>query len=296
LSRFLRQSRPLCEARKGQRCRLVLAGRRICSDAKAARQGGCRKVWWGDMRRIVQLAFAGVLAASTAQAADMPVKAAAPVPYVQGPWLELFGGLSVAPHSVFGYAGGVYAFNRNLNRDGWLFRVAGGDGHYEYNRAVGLSQGVDFQAGTVSVGYQAFLGTTRISGYVGADVEHHDNSDPLAAIAGTKWGVKGQGEIYAPIGSAAYAYVLGTISSVWSNYLVLGKLGYNITNTISVGPEVMALGNERFDAVRVGPFISISLMQNIDLIVSGGYSWDSRRNTLNDDSGGFANLHLRAVF
>lgn len=250
------------------------------------------------MKRLLLMAgvVAGGLVASAAQAADMPVKAAAPVPYTQGPWMELFGGLSIAPHSIYGYAGSVFAFNRNLNQGGWLLRLSGGDGHYDYYRAVGLKQGVDFQAGTVSLGYQAFLGTIRVSGYVGADVEHHDNNDPLAKIHGTKWGVKGQGEIYAPIGNVGYAYLLGTMSSVWSNYLVMAKLGYNITNTISIGPEAMALGNDRFDAVRVGPFISIAVFPNVDLIVSGGYTWDTRHNSLNDNSGGYGNLHLRALF
>lgn len=241
--------------------------------------------------------LAGALAAPTVQAADMPVKAVvAPVPYTQGPWLELYGGLSVAPHSIYGYAGGVVAFNRNLNRDGWLLRISGGGGHYDYYRSVGLKQGVDFENGNISIGYQAFLGTVRVSGYVGADVEHHDNNDPLAKIHGTKWGVKGQGEIFAPIGNVGYAYLLGTVSSVWNNYLVMGKLGYNLTNAISVGPEVMALGNERFDAVRTGPFISFAILPNVDLIISGGYTWDTRANSLNDNSGGYGNLHLRALF
>jgi hypothetical protein len=250
------------------------------------------------MRRYLALAgaLAGALIASGAQAADMPVKAVAPVPYVQGPWLELFGGLTAAPHSVYGYGGGVYALNRNLNQDGWLLRISGGAGRYTYDRAVGLNQSVDFQNGDIAIGYQTFLGKTRLTGFVGANVEHHANSDPLAEIHGTRAGIKGQGEIFAPIGSAAYALLLGTYSSVWNNYFVLGKLGYHITNIISVGPEAVALGNNRYDAVRVGPFVSISLAPSMDLIVSGGYSWDTRRNNLNDNSGAYGNLHIRTLF
>jgi len=93
-----------------------------------------------------------------------------------------------------------------------------------------------------------------------------------------------------------YAYFLGTFSSVWNNYLVLGKVGYHLTNIISIGPEVLALGNDRFDAVRAGPFVSISITPSTDLIVSGGYNWDKRRNGLNDDSGGYGSLHLRSTF
>jgi hypothetical protein len=58
----------------------------------------------------------------------------------------------------------------------------------------------------------------------------------------------------------------------------------------------MALGNNRFDSVRVGAFISINITPNVDLIVSGGYSGDTRHDSLNDDSGGYTNVRLRALF
>jgi len=273
-----------------------MADRPSCSGADAGARAVLDRGWWGGMKRIVPLALVAALIGSAAQAADGTVKAVAPVPDPQSRSLELFGGLSVISHSTYGYAGGVYAFNRNLDRNGWLLRIAGGYGRYDYYRTAGLNQGVDFQNGTVSIGYQAFLGTVRLSGYVGADVEHHDNNDPLAEIEGTKWGVKGQGEILAPFGGVGYAYLLGTMSSVWNNYLVLGKLGYNITNAISVGPQVMALGNKRFDNLRAGPFIAIAVLPNVDLILAGGYNWDTRGNSLNDTSGGYADLHLRARF
>jgi hypothetical protein len=271
--------------------------------AAAPRQTGYtirvfRLLGWGYyMQRFVTIAagaVSGALIATAVQAADLPAKAPPPVAVTQAPRLELFGGAAMAPHSFYGYAGGVYALNRNLNTNGWLFRISGGAGHYSYNRSVGLDQGVDFQTGDVSIGYQTLLGSIRVSGYVGANVEYHDNRDSLAEIQGTKWGVKGQGEIFAPIGDAGYALLLGTLSSVWNNYFVLGKLGYRVTDTISVGPEAMALGNDRYDSVRVGPFISISITPSTDLILSGGYSWDSRRDALNDDSGAYGSLHLRS--
>jgi hypothetical protein len=233
----------------------------------------------------------------SAIAADMPTKAEPAVPYVTGPWLQLFGGYVVAPDSSYGYAGGVAAFNHNLNQDGWLFRIAGGDGHYKYNIVPGVSNGVDFQTGEVMIGYQAYFGTTRVSGYVGPNIEdHHNDIDPLATINGTKWGIKGQGEIFAPINQYVYLYGLGTVSSVWNNYFVMGKAGFNVSPLISIGPEVMALGNDRFDAVRAGPFVGFNITPSAQLIFSGGYSWDERRNSLNDHSGPYGTVHIREAF
>lgn len=234
----------------------------------------------------------------SAIASDIATKASpGGVPYLTGPWVEVFAGFVAAPQSEYGYAGGVVGINHNLKQDGWLIRVAGGDGHYKYNLAPGVSHGVDFQAGDIEVGYQTFIGATRLSGYVGANVEdHHNSSDPLATINGTKWGIKGQGEIFAPLNQYWYLYALGTVSSVWNNYFVMGKAGYNITPFISVGPEVMALGNDRFDAVRVGSFIGFNITPAAQIILSGGYSWDERRNSVNDHSGAYAAVHIRSTF
>jgi hypothetical protein len=239
--------------------------------------------------------LSSALIAGVAQAADMPTKAPA-IPYVQGPWLELYGGAALAPHSAYGYVGAVTALGGNLQSNGWLFRISGGDGGYSYLLAPGLRQNVDFQTGDISVGYQAFINKVRISGYLGANVQNDNNSDPLAVIRGTKWGIKGQGEIFAPINDSAYVYGLGTYSSAWNSYFVLGKLGFNVTNTVSIGPEVIALGNDRFDAVRSGAFVSFGVLPRTDLIISGGYSWDTRQVGINNDSGAYGSLHLRSLF
>ncbi len=247
-------------------------------------------------RCFYSVALVGALLAS-AQASEGPGKSASAAPYTPDPWLLLYGGFTAAPDSWYAYAGGVAALNRNLNQGGWLFRIAGGTGHYKYNIVPGLSNGVDFQTGDVMVGYQAYLGATRVTGYIGANVENHDNNaDPLAKLKGTKWGIKGQGEIFTPLNQYWYVYALGSISSVWSNYLVMGKVGYNATPWLSIGPEVMALGNDRYDAIRTGPFIAFKIGSAADLILSGGYTWDQRSDYLNDHSGAYGSIHLRGSF
>jgi Cellulose biosynthesis protein BcsS len=113
------------------------------------------------------LAGGTIAHAAGASAADMATKAppaiTAPVPYV-----EYWAGLDARTDSVYGYGGGVFALGGNLNQNGWLFRVSGGDGEYRYNRAVGFSQNVDFQTGDVMIGYQTFAGQARFTGYLGA--------------------------------------------------------------------------------------------------------------------------------
>jgi hypothetical protein len=59
---------------------------------------------------------------------------------------------------------------------------------------------------------------------------------------------------------------------------------------------VAALGNQRFDHVRAGPFIAFEVTPTASIIVSGGYSWDQRSNFLNDNSGGYGTVHVRSLF
>ncbi len=246
--------------------------------------------------RIALLCSVAIGCAVDAEAADMPVKAPpSSVPIVAAPSWELFGGVAVAPDSIFGDVGAVFAFNKNLTVDGWLFRLQGGVGNYDYNRAPGFNQSVDFQTGSFMVGYQTFIGSTRISGYVGPNVENHDNPDPAATVRGTKWGIKGQGEVFTQF-NGGYALLLANASSAFNSYYALGKVGFNVAPNISIGPELSFLGNDRFDFTRVGPFVGFNLGQGAALILSGGYQWDNRSDWLNDHSGGYFTAHVRKLF
>ena len=244
----------------------------------------------------IHICVAAVISATTAAwAADMPVKAA-PLS-APAPWLNLFSGFSVAPDAYFGYAGGVVALNRNLYTDGWLVRLSGGAGHYEYNIVPGVKNGVDFQVGDFMLGYQQYVGATRFTLYAGTNVESHDNNkDPAAVVRGTEWGFKVQGEVFHQFNEQWYGLLIGNYSTVFKSYFAMGKVGYKITPTIAIGPELISLGNERFDQIHLGPFISFDIGPRVQLILSGGYSWDNRANTVNDSSGGYAAVHLRGDF
>jgi hypothetical protein len=239
------------------------------------------------------IAIGAIVAVSgAAQAADipakMPVKAQAPV---VGPAAVYFAGAAVSPHSWFADAGAVWAFNRNLNIDGALLRVRGGTGEYEYLLAPGVENGVDHHLGEAMVGYQRYIGGIRYTGYIGVQVQNHDNDTDPAGLRGTKWGVTAQGEVFAPT-STGYALLLGQISSVHSSYFVMGKLGYSVSPTVSVGPEVAALGNKRFDAVRAGVFAALNLTANAQVIGSVGYNWGGG-NRFRDNDGAYGTVHVR---
>lgn len=251
------------------------------------------------MRVISGIAISGALLVASvgiARAADMATKAPPPAAVPPVPYVTYWAGFDGRVDSAYGYAGAVYALNRNLNQDGWLFRVSGGGGEYSYARAPGFNQDVNFENGDVMIGYQTFIGQTRLTGYLGGYIQNDDNSDPAAKVTGTRGGVKVQGEIYTPLNTNWYAFGLAAYTSAWNGYDLLGRLGYQLTPTVSIGPEAMALGNDRYGEARGGGFIGFNITPLIQLILSGGYSWDTRITSLNNQSGGYGTVHVRFSF
>ena len=67
---------------------------------------------------------------------------------------------------------------------------------------------------------------------------------------------------------------------------MIGKLGYLATPLVSIGPEIMVLSHDRFNQVRSGRVVAFNVTSSAQIILSGGYAWDMRRDSLNDQSGG----------
>src|SRR5437667_141394 len=111
------------------------------------------------MRKLIgalgSLTLATVVAGS-ANAADMPGKVAGTQVAAAPVWLNVFGGVAVVPQSWFADIGAVWAFDRNLDDDGWVARLRGGSGHYSYRLFSGRTNDVDFQTGEAMLGYHKF--------------------------------------------------------------------------------------------------------------------------------------------
>lgn len=202
--------------------------------------------------------------------------AGVPSAQAEEPMLDVFGGFSAQPYSVYGYLGGVAAMNGNLSVDGFLTRVSVGVGGYSYQIVPGVRQGVSQQAGDAMVGYQYFMGAARLSAYAGMELQNHENTDTNAAIRGASVGAKGQIELYAPLGARFFGFAMGSLSSNYRSYYTKLKLGYRITDAISFGPEGMAQGNTDFDQTSAGGALGFKLGAKTEAYLSAGYVWDLR--------------------
>lgn len=238
------------------------------------------------------------IVAGNAVAADMPGKVAGgSVAPVYHPWLNVFGGFAVAPGSWFADMGAVWAADRNLDDDGWVFRLRGGFGNYDYKLFSGVKNSVDFQTGEAMIGYHKFWGSSRLSVYGGANIENHQNGgDPAAKVNGTKVGAAAQIEWFQMVGDRSYLVLMATGSTAFDSYFTMAKYGFILAPAWSIGPEVAALGNDRFDARRGGGFVAWSATPSTQVIFSAGYTYDARHDALNDHSGVYGTLHVTARF
>lgn len=254
------------------------------------------------MIRTLSAVLCAVAMGTAANAADI-LRKAPPLPaqmLAPAPFMHVFTGFAAAPNSWFWDAGAVYAFNRNIDSPGWLLRVRAGIGEYDYKRLAGntiIGFDTPFQVGEAMIGYQWFLPSgARLSAYAGVNVEHHDSDDVTAKIRGTEAGVKGQLELFVPLAPQWYFFGMATASSVWSSYFALGKVGYRVTPWLSIGPEVAALGNDRFDAQRLGVFAGFAVAPRTELILSVGHNWQDSDGNLSNGDGAYGTVHLRSTF
>ena len=236
------------------------------------------------IRKLTAMAFFSLACSRPLAAADHPS-------------LDVFGGFSAQPYSVYGYLGGVTPMNGNLAIDGFLARLAVGVGGYSYQITPAVRQSVGQQQADAMLGYQVFLfDVARLSAYAGIEMQNHDNSDTAAVIRGAHVGAKGQIELYSPIGQKFYGFALGTLSSNYTSYYTKAKIGYRISDRFSFGPEGSAQGNSQYDQVSTGAALGFKLGR-AEFYLSGGYLWDLRSQGGGGPSGpGSSGLYGQAGF
>jgi len=119
---------------------------------------------------------------------------------------------------------------------------------------------------------------------VGVDHQNHDltPNDPANSVRGSETGFKVAADLNRE-GEHHLLSVIGNYSTAFDSYWTRGRLGLK-HNRLTIGPEAIALGDEGFDAQRVGAFATATLHLNpyspMDVTVSGGFQFS-------DDDNGF---------
>lgn len=171
-----------------------------------------------------------------------------------------FSGSDWSKDASYFYSGVIFALNRDLGRNGVVLRGFAGVPMYEYD-STHASGGVvdgDGVQGDVMVGYIWHHERVTFSAYGGIDYQDYDLTpdDPTSSVRGSEVGFKVAGDLASAYDSPFYWNLLGSYSTAFDTYWTRARIGYNAGRLV-IGPEVIAMGSDGFDARRVGGFVTL---------------------------------------
>jgi hypothetical protein len=199
-----------------------------------------------------------------------------------------FSGFDVVQDASYMFQGVVVSFNRDIGRDGFLLRVYGGHVDYQYDDVSVTGGEIDGDGwqGDVMIGYKIGRGHLWAAAYLGVDYQDHDlTPDDLDnPVRGSEVGFKAAADIATlRQGTPLYFALSGQYSTAFDSYWTRARVGLNHSR-FTFGPEGIAMGNDAFDAQRVGGFLTFDLnlapTMPIEVTLSGGYQF------LSDSNGG----------
>jgi hypothetical protein len=170
-----------------------------------------------------------------------------------------FSGIDIAKDAFYSYSGIVVALNRDLGKDGFLVKAYGAYGTYEYDSNVRI-EGTGLQ-GDLMLGYKLGLGRMYGAAWMGVDVQDYDldPNDPTSRVRGSEVGFKVGADLETNAGSGPmYLGLSGIYSTAFDTYWTRARVGYDFGRFI-VGPEGVLMGNEGYDATRIGGFVKFDM-------------------------------------
>lgn len=171
-----------------------------------------------------------------------------------------FSGYDQARDSSYFFQGVQVALNGDIGRDGFMIRAYGSQVDYDYLSGTIPTHGLGRQ-GELMIGYKASHGNVWGAAFVGVDHQNHKltPNDPANTVRGSETGFKVTGDLASlrDVGPLYFA-LSGMYSTAFDSYWARARVGGNI-HRITIGPEFVALGNQGFDATRVGGFMTFDL-------------------------------------
>jgi hypothetical protein len=229
----------------------------------------------------------------------------------------IFGGGEVVKDSWEVYSGSIWALNRDISKEGVMFRTMGSYGKYQYvdncPTCTPPSVGNEFDGRMTQVdamiGYQWVRDRADILLFAGVDHIRHKISpnDPNNSVSGSETGFKIAGEIESrttTLNLPYYFIVEGSYSTAFDTYYVLGRLGAHRERNI-FGVEGWLLGDDTGNAQRLGGFLMFERNLRPDLLaeltLSAGYQFvddaDSKIcGSFFGSEGAYATLNLSFKF
>lgn len=221
-----------------------------------------------------------------------------------GQRVDSYSGVDFAEDSFSFYSGVIIALNGSFDRDGFLLRLDGSRGEYDYQSEDVIGGKVDAEDDIfdVMVGYQKTIGVVTATGYVG--YQHRDidlsPNDPGNEIQGEESGfivafdAETSDEIPHFIGfSTSY-------STAFDAFDAMLRVGYNMKRMV-VGVEGSYSSEESDESERLGGFATfrfdLSPSMPAELTLSAGHQFvDEGGNSTSGGEGAYGSVGFSIAF
>jgi hypothetical protein len=218
--------------------------------------------------------------------------------------VEADAGFDAAPRSLYWYKAAIVALNRDISKDGFLFRMYGSLAAYAYGNpdVAGGEVDGDLWQFDLMPGYQTVRGGVTLGGFLGFDFQDSqlEPEDPTNAVSGTRTGLKVEGHFYfederQPI----QASLVGEYSTAFDTYFAQLRLGARVFDQLFVGPEGSVDGDTGYNAQRIGAYaryaFELTKEMPLELTFAGGHQfvdgWDSVGEEATSGVGGGAGTY-----
>jgi len=189
-----------------------------------------------------------------------------------------FAVVDVSKQSVSSAVGTLIAPYKDLDTSGLRILLLGEGGTYKYPTDTGAIRGV-YSGGDFLAGYAWEGDNYSINLLTGINALNHTLSaiDTENRVQGTAIGAKVRGDAWINPTPKTLTYGEAEYSTAFKTFYTRAKLGYDPTAAmgIFVGPEVVALGDERFHQWRAGAHLTQLKMGRVQIDISAGYAKDS---------------------
>lgn len=208
------------------------------------------------------------------------------------PSTVVFFGGGITENAVSGFVGAVWAPS-GFGSSGVFFRLIATAGTFDFDSGAAPSGSADATTygGSLSIGYRIKNADIVFAPFVGVDLYGRDISptasdtgqldDEVGVIVGAR--IDNSGVIRSGAGDILWS-IDGNWASTNNRYFVEAEAGYDVGGAV-IGPEVAALGDDEYNAFRVGGFGIVNLAPNVQLKLGAGYQFGSDDNGAGSSGG-----------
>ena len=191
----------------------------------------------------------------------------------------VFTGFDTTWRDHYGYVGGVYAFNRNLDTDGWLLSAFAGGASFNFYNLTPQTRATGWFA-RAGVGYQFLDWWGRAAFYVGYAYRDFNVSPfvPRTAIVRFRHGVHLQADGYLRANDYLGVEYIVSFTAVPNDFFARVRPYFTIDAPVRIGPEFTVLTGRQYDQQRYGVFVAGVPLGPFSLGGKVGLEFSSRNN------------------